>query len=166
MGWPKPATKELPCTTSAVAGSAATSEVIATISVRTTLFMTPPLANRIVNRHEFRTVREGGFHLHFQDHFGDTFHDLLPSENFATLGHKLRDGFAIACSFEDEIGDEGYALGIVELDSSRPSAARNERGDRDHQLVPLPWQKIHVLLLSDRVIKPTTSWVAQTTRIG
>src|SRR4029077_11626798 len=53
-----------------------------------------------------------------------------------------------------------------ELDSSRPSAARNERGDRDHQLVPLPWQKIHVLLLSDRVIKPTTSWVAQTTRIG
>src|SRR5262249_32347219 len=94
-----------------------------------------PSANWIMNGNEFGAVPEGCLHLHFRDHFADTFHDLGASNDHAAFRHELRDRFTVARSFQHEIRYESDRLRIIELDASCTSAASNERRKCDHQFV-------------------------------
>src|SRR5262249_16242718 len=82
-------------------------------------------------------------HLHFVNHFRYTFHDLVPSQQLATSRHELRNGLAVASSFEHKIRNQCYAFWIVELDAPGKPRPRNLRCNRDHQLVFFAWREVH-----------------------
>src|ERR1700741_1893878 len=115
------------------------------------------LSNWVVNADEFGAVGERCFHLHFMDHFGDAFHDLLAGQNFAAFGHEFGNRLAVACRLHDEIGYKRDTFGIVKLDASCEPPSSDQRREGDHKLVLFTWRQVHELLHSLARISTTTS---------
>ena len=69
-------------------------------------------------------VGEGRLHLHVMDHLRDTFHHLVAGQHMRAFLYQRRHTLAVARAFDDEIGDEGDGLGMVELDAALEPAAR------------------------------------------
>ena len=63
-------------------------------------------ANWVVNAHEFCSIGERCFHLHFGNHLGDAFHHLVTAQHLAAFRHELSNRLAIARRLQDEIGYE------------------------------------------------------------
>src|SRR5215471_12094136 len=51
----------------------------------------------------------------------------------------------VACTFDDEIGDERHRLGMIELDAALPPPARHHRSHGDEQLVFFTRGQVHDL---------------------
>ena len=64
--------------------------------------------------------------------------------------HQLGHGPAVARTFDDEIGDQRYRLGMIEPDAALEPPARHHRGHGDQQLVLLAGGEIHDLPLASR----------------
>lgn len=46
------------------------------------LILPGDLADRLMNRHEFRAIGKGGLDLYVVNHLGNAFHDLIPGQDF------------------------------------------------------------------------------------
>src|SRR5580704_17890592 len=73
--------------------------------------------NWVVNTHEFGSIRERRFHLHFGNHLDNAFHHLLTAQNLTAPRHELSNRLAVPCALQDEIDYERNTRGIIELDT-------------------------------------------------
>src|SRR5215470_13100772 len=121
------------------------------------LIATLGLPNCVVNGNELGAIGEGHFDLHFTDHFGDAFHDLIACENLTAFRHELGDGFAVACSLHYEVCYDRDAFGIIELDASCQTPPGNQRHERDHKLVSFTRREVHELFSVLGGLSTTTS---------
>lgn len=96
-----------------------------------------------MDRHQFGAVRERGFNLYVVDHLGNAVHDLIAGEDMGTGFHEFGNGAAIARAFDDEIGNEGDGLGMVELDATLEPATCHIGSHRNQKLVLLARGEIH-----------------------
>jgi len=64
---------------------------------------------------ELGAVRKGRLDLDVMDHLGDARHHLRPGQDLRAGLHQLGDGAAVARALDDEIGDDGNRLRVVEL---------------------------------------------------
>src|SRR6056297_2784188 len=101
------------------------------------------LADGLVDGDQFGAVREGGLHLHVVDHLRDAFHDLLAGQHLRALFHERGHGLAVPRSLDDEVGDEGDGLRVVQLHAPFQAVARDHRGERYQQLVFFPGGEMH-----------------------
>src|SRR5262249_3834323 len=99
--------------------------------------------NGVVNGDELGPVGEGGFDVDLLDHVGDAVHELIASQRLPALRHELGNRLAISGPFEDDIGDQRDALRVVQLEASCESPPSDDRGNRDHELVPFAWREVH-----------------------
>ncbi len=83
-----------------------------------------------MNAHEFGVVGERCFHLDLAEHFRDAFHDLIAIQDFAAFGHELSNRLAVSRGLQDEICDQGDALGVVKLYASCKAAASDQCRER------------------------------------
>src|ERR1051325_9597330 len=104
----------------------------------------PRSADRLVHGYELRPIRERRFDLNVVDHLGNAVHHLRASENMRAGLHQFGYGFAVARTFEDEIGDQRDRLRMVELDATFEAAPSDDGSHRNQELVLLPGGKIHV----------------------
>src|SRR6185312_16867526 len=72
--------------------------------------------NRMVHRHELRSIRERPLDLDIRNHLGDAFHHVLALEQSRPVAHQLGNGFAVARPFEYAGRDIGYRFRVVELE--------------------------------------------------
>src|ERR1700747_2987575 len=100
---------------------------------------------RLMHRHELGAIRKCRFDLDVVDHICDAVHDLAAREHVRARFHQLSNGFAVARAFDDEIGDERYRLGMIELDAAFAPAARHHRSHGDEQLVFFTRGQVHDL---------------------
>lgn len=92
-------------------------------------------------------VGEGRLDLHVVNHFGDAFHDLIPGQHRRAGLHEFGHAPPVARAFDDEIGNEGNRLGVIELYPALQTPTRHHGGRRDEQLVLLTRREIHACLL-------------------
>src|SRR5262245_40479328 len=114
-------------------------------------------ANGVVNGDELGPVGEGGFDVDLLDHVGDAVHELIASQYLPALRHELGNRFSISGPLEEDIGDQRDALGIIQLEASREPPPSDDRGDRDHELVPFAWREVHRRLWPGAASNTTTS---------
>src|SRR5882757_7572910 len=84
--------------------------------------------DRLMHGDEFGAVRKRRFHLDVVDHFGNAIHHLRAGDHLRAGLHQFSDGAAVARALDDEVGDDGDRLGMVELDAALQSAARHHGG--------------------------------------
>ena len=101
---------------------------------------------------EFDTVRKGRFHLHIGDHLGDAIHDLFPVHDMGPGLHQVGHAAAIAGALKNFIGEDGYALRVVEFQPATLSTPRQIRGDNDQQLFLLAGAEMHGRPLNGEVL--------------
>jgi hypothetical protein len=97
----------------------------------------------VVDGDELRAVGKRGFHLHFVNHFRDSFHDLLTHENSCAGAHDFGDAFPIAGRFQYFGGEDGDGLDVVEFQAASLAAASEVGGNDDHQLLLLTGCQVH-----------------------
>src|ERR1700751_1216775 len=132
-GCASPVAKDVNGSTAACAGLTKPAVPSVTIARLRVVMTRIPLANRVMNGHELRAIRKSCFHLHLQDHLRDAFHDVGARQNLAALRHEIGHRFPVPRSLQDEVHYQRDALGIIDLDASRPPAAGNACRQRDHQ---------------------------------
>jgi len=94
---------------------------------------------------ELRSVGEGRLDLDFGDHFRHAVHHLGASEQPRALTHQLGDRAPVTRAFHDRGAQVGDRLRIVELESTRQTALRQQRRGENEQLVLLAWGEFHGL---------------------
>src|SRR6516225_4496122 len=104
-----------------------------------------PSSYRLMHRYQLRSIRKRRLDLDVVDHFRDAVHHLAAREHVRARLHQLGDGFAVARTFDDEIGDERHRLGMIELDAAFAPPARHHRGHGDEQLVFFTRGQVHDL---------------------
>ena len=104
---------------------------------------TASAADRIVDRHQLSAVWKRRFYLDVGDHAGDAIHHLIGAQHMTASLHQFGDGAAIACAFDDEVGDQCDGFGNVELDATRHAIASDDGGHRDQQFVFLSRSQMH-----------------------
>src|SRR5262249_31910233 len=156
-GWAIPKAKELVCPTPVCARAGETiAPVKATQQIKINR-ISDSSADWIVNGNELGAVDERCLHFHLVDHFRDALHHLIAAENLAAFGHELGDGLAVARAFHHKICDQGDAFGIIEFDASCEPSSRDERRQRDHELVFFARCQVHDLFRSMAGFNRTTS---------
>ncbi len=85
---------------------------------------------------ELRAVGEGGFHLHFGDHFGDALHHVVARQDGGAVAHAARRRCGrharLPCT---AAVISAMASGVVELEAARLAALGQQGGGEDEQLV-------------------------------
>src|SRR5262249_8341135 len=94
--------------------------------------MKTSLANWVVKRNEFGSIQKRRLDLHLVNHFRNPFHDLIACQDPGSFRGKLRNGSAVARSFQNEVRNQRDALGIVEFDTSGQAPASDHCRERDH----------------------------------
>mgnify|MGYP006271606773 CR=1 FL=1 len=84
-------------------------------------FCAIPSADRVMHGHKLRAVGKGDFDLNIVNHLRHTVHTLLGGDDLRALLHQIGHGPAVACAFDDEIGDQRDRLGWL---SFTPRASR------------------------------------------
>src|SRR3954471_12295884 len=113
-------------------------------------FRPPPKDNssdRLMHGDKLRAVRKCRLDLNVVDHLRDPVHALRTGQHLRAGLHQIGDGAAVARALDDEIGDDGYRLGMVELDAAIQPATRDDRGHRDQKLVLFAGRQIHASTL-------------------
>src|SRR5438105_8544408 len=85
--------------------------------------------------------------LNVVDHLRDAVHALRAGDDLRAGLHKFGDGAAVARALDDEVGDDGDRLGVVELDAALQPAARHHGRHRDQELVLFAGGEIHASTL-------------------
>lgn len=96
-------------------------------------------------RYKLCAVEECCFDLHVRDHRIYSFHDIGDLEQGRAVAHKLGDGFAVARTFHDLVGDDGDGLGIIELKSTRLSAAGQISGGYNEKFFAFAGSQMHAV---------------------
>src|SRR5262245_49272614 len=90
----------------------------------TTLMDLRSSSDRLGHGDEFGPVRKCRLHLDVVDHLRDSLHHLRAGQDLGAGLHQVGDRAAIARPFNDEVGDEGDGLGMVQLDAALEPSAR------------------------------------------
>src|SRR5262245_19384599 len=77
--------------------------------------MPSPSPNGMMNRHQFRPVRERALDLHFLEHLGHPVHHVVPGQDRDAEGHQVGDGGAVPDALQDLGGDQRQGLRLVQL---------------------------------------------------
>src|SRR3954470_3934258 len=99
--------------------------------------------DRLMHGDEFGAIRERRFDLDVVDHFWDAIHHLRAGNHLRARLHQFGDGAAVARALDDEVGDDGDRLGMVELDAALEPAARHHGRHRDQELVLFAGRQVH-----------------------
>ena len=89
---------------------------------------------------ELGAIGEGGFHLHFVDHFGDAVHHVITGEDFGAGGHQLGHGTAFAGALHDFGADQGHGFRVVELQAFGFAALGQQGCGEQQQFVFVSWR--------------------------
>ena len=98
-----------------------------------------------MNGHKLGAVGECCLHLHFVDHFGHAFHNVVAGEQVAARPHELGHALPVARAFQHGQADIGHGLGIIELEAARLAPFGQQPGGEEQQLVLFSGQKFHTV---------------------
>ena len=101
-------------------------------------------SDRLVDGYELRSVRECAFDLDFGDHLRHAFHDIVNGEYCGPHIHQFRHGFSVPDLFEQLRGDQGYRLGVVQLQSAALPLSREFAGRKNHEFIDFTWSQVHM----------------------
>src|SRR5258705_7326963 len=83
---------------------------------------------RLVHGDELGAIRKRRFDLNVVDHLGDPIHALRTGDNLRAGLHQIGHRAAVARALDDEIGNDGDGLRVVELDAALQPPSRHHRG--------------------------------------
>ena len=89
------------------------------------------------------TIRECRFDLDVVNHFGNARHHLVSGQDLRARLHQLCHGATIAGALDNEIGNDGNRLGMVELDAALEPSPRHHGRHRNQKLVLFAGRQIH-----------------------
>src|SRR5262245_50976288 len=113
--------------------------------------------NGVVNGDELGSVGEGGFDVDLLDHVGDAVQELIASQDLPALRHELGNRLSISRPLENDVGDQGDRLRVVQFEASSEPPPSDDCGDRDHELVSFTWREVHRRLWLWAASNTTTS---------
>src|ERR1700722_11265768 len=105
-------------------------------------------SDRFVHGDELGAVGKRRLDLNFRNHFGNAVHHLRARNDLAAALHQFSDAVAVACTLENEIGNERDCFRMVELDAALKSPARDHRRHGDQEFVLFARSEVHRRALS------------------
>ena len=96
---------------------------------------------------ELGAVGKRRLDLDVVDHLRDAVHALRAGDDLRARLHQFGYGTAVARALDDEVGNDGDRLGVVELDAALQPAARHHGRHRYQELVLFAGRQIHASTL-------------------
>jgi hypothetical protein len=99
--------------------------------------------DRMVDRDQLAAVRKRPFDLHFDNHFGNVFHDIGATEQLTTQIHQFRHRAPIANQLHDLRADERNRFRVIQPKTAREAFLREIARLMQRQLVELVRCQMH-----------------------
>ena len=71
-----------------------------------------------MNGHQLRAIGKCCFHLNFLHHLWNTLHDVTALQECCAIAHKISHAAPVASTFNNLVGEDGNALGVIELETA------------------------------------------------